>query len=242
MTSLQQQSGQEIGASSTSVPTYLKFLRILFAACIVLAPLVLLFYAILNPTALGAHYSGQKALAVNLAANPTANQVHLVLGIVLSFLLPLAFLGMAWLSLSRAPWLAIIAGLLSLLGWIPWFALIGQEGLTYTMAQMGGGTQFAILWERYNGDFVITTYLLIYIIGHLVSMVLLAFALGRTHLIPVWAAWAFGIASPLQIVAFVTHMFVVILIVCLLWFIGSIPAALALLHGKEAQLARNDSV
>ena len=85
---------------------------------------------------------------------------------------------MAWLSLSRAPWLAIIAGLLSLLGWIPWFALIGQEGLTYTMAQMGGGTQFAILWERYNGDFVITTYLLIYIIGHLVSMVLL-----RLHLV-----------------------------------------------------------
>ena len=91
MTSLQQQSGQEIGASSTSVPTYLKFLRILFAAVSFVAPLVLLFYADLNPTALGAHYSGQKALAVNLAANPTANQVHLVLGIVLSFSCPSHF-------------------------------------------------------------------------------------------------------------------------------------------------------
>ncbi len=235
MTSLQQRSNQEVTASSTSVPGYLMFLRVVFAASIVLAPLVLLLYAILNPTALGAHYSGQKALAVNMAANPTANQIHLVLGIVLSFLLPLAFLGMAWLSMRRAPWLATIAGLLSLVGWIPWSALIGQEGLTYTMVQIGDSTQFAILWERYNGDFVITTYLLIYIIGHLVSMVLLAFALGRTRLIPAWAAWAFGIASPLQIVAFVTHMLVVILIACLLWFLASIPAALALLHDKSEQ-------
>ena len=48
MTSLQQRSGQEIGASPTSVPTYLKFLHILFAACIILAPLMLLLYAILK--------------------------------------------------------------------------------------------------------------------------------------------------------------------------------------------------
>ena len=88
---------------------------------------------------------------------------------------------MAWLSLSRAPWLAIIAGLLSLLGWIPWSALIGQEGLTYTMAQMGGGTQLAILWERYNGDFVITTYLLIYIIGNLIVQCFLRLTMTKKH-------------------------------------------------------------
>jgi len=200
-------------------------------------------YAILNPTALGARSSGKIALAVNTAANTTANQVHLVLGIVLSFLLPFAFLGMAWLSLRRAPWLATIAGLLSLLGWIPWSALIGQEGLTYTMVQMGGGTQFALLWERFNGDFVIITYLLIYIIGHLLSTVLLAFALGRTRLISAWAAWAFALSSPLQVVAFVLHMALFIYIAFLLWFLASIPAALALLHDTDKRmLPRKGSV
>jgi hypothetical protein len=217
------------------------FQRVCFAVCIVLTPLVAILYAILNPTALGAK-SGQVALAVNTAANPTANQVHLVLGIVLSFLLPLAFLGMAWLSLRRAPWLATIAGLLALLGWIPWSALIAQEGLAYTMVQMGGGTQFALLWERFNGDFVIHTYLLIYIIGHLLSTVLLAWALGRTRLIPVWAAWAFALSSPLQIVTFVLHLFVVILIAFLLWFLASIPAALALLHDTDDRVPGNGSV
>lgn len=223
---------KEISASPTAIPTYILFQRVFFAVCIVLTPLVAILYAILNPTALGAK-TGKIALAVNTAANPTVNQVHLVLGIVLSFLLPLAFLGMAWLSMRRAPWLGTIAGLLSLLGWIPWSALIGQEGLAYMMAQMGGGTQFAILWEHFNGDFVIHSYLLIYIIGHLLSTVLLAFALGRTRLIPAWAAWAFALSSPLQIVTFVLHMLPVILIAFVLWFLASIPAALALLRDKD---------
>lgn len=241
MTSLQQKPDQEIITPSTAVPSYLLFQRAFFAVCIVLTPLVCILYAILNPTALGAK-SGQAALTVNTAANITANQIHLVLGIVLSFLLPLAFLGMAWLSMRHAPWLATIAGLLGLLGWIPWSALIGQEGLTYTMVQMGGGTQFALLWDRFNGDFVIHAYLLIYIIGHLFSTVLLGFALGRTRLIPSWAAWAFTITCPLQIITFILHMLSIILIAFLLWFLASIPAALALLHGRNEQIPSKGSV
>jgi hypothetical protein len=146
------------------------------------------------------------------------------------------------LSLHRAPWLATIAGLLSLVGWIPWSALIGQERLAYTMVQMGGGTQFALLWEHFNSDFVIRAYLITYVIAHLLSMVLLAYALGRTRLIPAWAAWAFAIASPLQIVAFVTHLFLFILSTCLLWFLASIPTALALLHSSDEPMPGNSSV
>lgn len=232
MTSSQNQADREITTSKRAVPAYLLFQRVFFATCIILTPVVTWIYAFLNPTSMGAR-SGQAAIAVNMAANPVANQLHLILGIMLSFLLPLSFLGMAWLCLRRAPWLATIAGFLSLVGWIPWSALIGQEALTYTMAQMGGATGFALLWERFNADFVIRAYLLTYIIGHLAAQVLLAYALGRRHLIPAWAAWAFGISSPLQIVAFAVRQPLAIHLSLVLWILASIPTALAVLRFSD---------
>jgi hypothetical protein len=66
--------------------------------------------------------------------------------------------------------------------------------------------------------------------------VLLGFALGRTRLIPGWAAWAFAISSPLQIVTFILHMLPIILIAFVLWFLASIPTALALLHAKGERM------
>jgi hypothetical protein len=217
-------------ASEHMVPSHVTFLRWFFASCIVLCPLVAFLYGFLNPTPLHVT-NGSAAIAVNAAANPLANQLHLVFGVVLSFLLPLWYLGIAWLALRRAPWLATIAGLLALVGWIPWSALIGQEALTATMAQMGGGAQLTALWERYNGSGVLTAYLLIYIVGHLLSAVLLAIALGRSHLVPAWAAWALALTSPLQIVTFLVHQLAVGLVVALLWFGSSLPIAGALLRG-----------
>lgn len=219
-------------SSEPAAASHLTFLRWFFAGCTILGPVVAFLYGLLNPTPL--HVTkGTVAIAVNAAANPLANQLHLVLGVALSFLLPLWYLGMSWLALRRAPWLATIAGLLSLVGWIPWSALIGQEALTSTMAQMGGGARLAALWATYNGSGVLTAYLLIYIVGHLLSAVLLGIALGRSHLVPVWAAWALALTSPLQIVTFVVHQLAVGIVVALLWFGSSLPIAWALLRGDE---------
>ncbi len=218
-------------AGIPAMPAYLTFYRYFFASCVVLAPLMITLYALLNPTPMHVT-AGAIAISANIAANPIANQLHLVLGVLLSFLLPFAFLGMAWLALPRAPWLATIAGLLSLVGWIPWSALIGQEALTSTMARMGSDAQFAALWERFNGNFVLTSYLLIYIVGHLLSTVLLGISLGRSRVVPIWVAWALVLISPLQIVAFVMHQLAVIIVACLLWLVSSIPIARALLRCK----------
>jgi hypothetical protein len=220
-----------------AVPGHLMFLRWLFAASSVLSTVVLALYSILNPTPL--HVTkGVLAIAVNANANPLVNQLHLACGVALSFLLPVWYLGMAWLALRQTPWLAIFAGLLALAGWIPWSALIGQEALTYSMAQMGSSAQFAALWEHYNGSGVLTAYLLIYIIGHLLSAVLLGIALGRAHVVPVWAAWALALTSPLQIMAFIVHQLGVILVTVLFWLISSLPIALAFLRGGDDQRTR----
>ncbi len=60
---------------------------------------------------------------------------------------------------------------------------------------------------------------------------LLGIALGRTHMIPAWAAWAIILRSPIQVFGFLTHTGLSIEIVTYgLLLIGSIPVALALLN------------
>jgi hypothetical protein len=44
--------------------------------------------------------------------------------------------------------------------------------------------ELAALWTRFNGDSVVVTFLLIYIVGHLLSAVLIAIMLGQLRLIP----------------------------------------------------------
>jgi hypothetical protein len=85
-----------------------------------------------------------------------------------------------------------------------------------------------------------TIYLPIYVIGHLLSAVLIGIMLGRLHLVLAWAAWAFALASPLTILLFPVHNLVfqdvLKYLICALLIIGAIPAALAMLKNKDLAL------
>ena len=113
----------------------------------------------------------------------------------------------------------------------------GPGRLAYDINQLGRTAQFTTLWTHFNGDPVMTIYLLIYIIGHLLSAVLIGFMLGRLHLVPAWAAWAFALTSPLTIPIILIHNLVyqdvLKYLICVLWFMGAIPAALAMLNNKD---------
>lgn len=214
---------------ASSVPAYL-LLRIFFAACITLGPLTFLLYAILSPGGSG----GQAVIAANIAENATMNQLHLLFGVLASFFLPVGFLGMAWLSLRRAPWLGSLSVILALPGWTPLSALIALDALAYDMAQMGGGTQFAALWDRFNADGVMVSYVVIYAICHLLCAVLVGIALGRARIIPIWAALALVISSPLILIGFPTHLSILLLLALALLTLGSVPTSLAMLKGRES--------
>src|SRR5207248_9842403 len=115
--------------------------------------------------------------------------------------------------------------------------VMGLDDLAYDIDQAGSTLQFVALWTHFNGNTVMTTYLLIYIIGHLLSAVFIGFMLGRLRLIPAWAAWAFALTSPLTILIFPVHNIVfqdvLKYLICALWIIGAIPAALAMLRHKD---------
>jgi hypothetical protein len=207
------------------------FQRLSLAACIILAPLSITLYLVSWEGNLRA------PLIASAMAGPTGNTLHFIGAITASFFLPLGYLGMSLLGMRRAPWLATISATLSLVGWIPWPALIGLDALAYDITREGLTSQLAALWTHFNGDIVMTTYLLIYIIGHLTSAVLIGIMLGRLRLVPAWAAWAFALTSPLTILYFPVHNLVfqnvLKYLICALWIIGAIPAALAMLKNED---------
>jgi hypothetical protein len=222
------------------MPTALKLQRTLLAACIILAPLSITLFVLAwpeNPQPVVFNSTQAAPIVTSTMAGPTGNTLHFIGGIAASFFLPLGYLGMSLLGMRRAPWLATISAALSLVGWIPWSALIGIDDLAYDIAQAGSTPELAALWTRFNGDAVMLTYLLIYVIGHLLSAVLIGIMLGRLGLVPTWAAWAFALTSPLTIIYFSVHIIVVRYVlrylICALWIIGAIPAALAMLKNKD---------
>ena len=207
------------------------FQRMSLAVCIILAPLSITLYLV--------SWAGnlREPLIDSAMAGPTGNTLHFIGGIAASFFLPLGYLGMSLLGMRRTPWLATISAALSLVGWIPWAALMGIDDLAYDINRVGSTLQFVALWRHFNGNAVMTTYLLIYIIGHLLSAVFIGYMLGRLHLVPAWAAWAFALTSPLTILLFPVHNIVfqdvLKYLICALWIIGAIPAALAMLRHKD---------
>lgn len=229
--SLIHQPDQQRPAELVAVPSYRKAQRILLAVCIFLAPLSITLYLI------AWNGSGRQPLIAAAMAGSTGNSLRLIGAVAASFFLPLGYLGMALLGMRRAPWLATISSALALVGWIPWAALIVLDDMAVTIHQTGGTPQLAAFWARINGDPVMTTFLLIYVIGHLLSAVIIGYMLGRLRIIPVWAAWAFALTSPLTIVIFPIHSVVVqdVLkyLICAFLIVGAIPAAFAMLRGRD---------
>src|SRR6266700_3382741 len=214
--------------------TAFTFQRMSLAACIILAPLSITLYLVSWE---GNQRAPLTPLITSAMAGPTGNTLHFIGAIAASFFLPLGYLGMSLLGMRRAPWLATISAALSLVGWIPWAALISLDDLAYTIDSGGSTAQLVALWKHFNGDAVMTTFLLIYIIGHLLSAMLIGFMLGRLRLVPAWAAWAFALTSPLTMLLFPVHnlVFQEVLIyqICALWISSTIPAAFAMFKNKE---------
>src|SRR5579859_4844798 len=119
------------------------------AACIILAPLSISLYLVSWE---GNQRAPLTPLITSAMAGPTGNTLHFIGAIAASFFLPLGYLGMSRLGMQRSPWLATISAALSLVGWIPWAALMGIDDLAYDIATSGSTPQMTALWMHFNGD------------------------------------------------------------------------------------------
>ena len=190
--------------------------RVFFAACLLLGP----------------------SLVSLLLASGLPIQWSLLIGLfALVVFLPFGAVGMTVLAMRRSPWLASIGGFLALTGFIAYgMIVVWQEELMYHSALLGGGKQFTLLYDQINADPVMNALLLVFIIGHLIGPMLLGIALGRTHLIPLWATWALILRVPLQAAGFIAQIGLTMEIFTYgLLLLGSIPIAVAWLKDADDQ-------
>jgi len=146
--------------------------------------------------------------------------------------------------MKRAPWLSTIGIACGFIGSIPWGAVADQSFLLNAMAHLGHDTLLATLENSY---FSISpeAYVMAagWVVGHLLGYVLLGIALARARLVPQWAAWLLVASAPLMgPIAYGTGLGILQVLGYVLVFIGSIPAAFAMLKGSEIPCIRSNSL
>jgi hypothetical protein len=221
--------------------------RLFFAASIVLGTAAILVAAFANPPYYGSQQGIASAIATNATDSDLMDQTHLVAQLIAAYLLPLGFLAMAWLANRRSPWLASIGAFIALLGFLPLALYVGQDSLYYDIARWGSNPQLVDLAQRWNTDGVMSYYGIVFGLGTVLGPTLIGIALWRSRAIPVWAAICLIFSRlPVFLFLFVPYHVATAIVLAgvVLLFIGSIPAALAVLKAphNESQLAEDKQV
>ena len=228
MSSVAHRSQQE-----SAVPFIYRLQCWFFAASVILGTAATCVMVATNPGYYNARTGEAGLLAGYASANVIMVQIHLISAVITFYLLPVGLVVMAWLAMRRAPWLASIGAFLVLLGMLPLPALAAAvESLTYDIVRMGSNPLLITMVQRFNTDGVMSFYNVVDVPGVVLGPALIGLALWRARAVPIWAAVLVTFSRLLVFVfPFAPSLPGVYLQLpsCLLLFIGSIPAALAIL-------------
>jgi hypothetical protein len=225
-------------------PLYRKFHRACLAICVVLAPVVLYLGFALDPTGgVGVpsnhpHIlpSSASVLAANFqAASPLQTQLFLYFNAVTIYFFPLSFIGLGLLALRSSPWLATLGMIFGLVGSLPFAVFVGLEALGAALGQFGASPSNAVMSQYVFSQGAVVLLAGSWVIGHLIGYVIMGIALIRSQAIPRWAALLFIVGIPFQAAGYSMHVSILQLICFALIFLGSIPAALAILKLRDEQ-------
>lgn len=195
-----------------------------------LGPAAILVAAFANPPYYGSGPGVASAIATNAADTDLMDQTHLVAQLIAAYLLPIAFLAMAWLANRRSPWLASIGAVLSWLGFAPLALYVGQDSLYYDIARLGSNPLLVDLAQRWNTDGVMTFYGIAFGLGTVLGPTFIGLALWRSRAVPVWAAACLTISRlPVFIFALVPYRVATAIVLAgtVLLLLGSSRVALA---------------
>ncbi len=225
--------------SAVSEPLYRKLYRAFFAASILLAPLILSLWFVLCPTGAGDPACPDQASSLAVfadfrAMNLQLMQIFLLLSLVSPYVYTLSYIGLGLVAMKRSPWLATIGMACGFLAGIVWGVIADSITMLASMAQVGLNPLFVTVENRYYASWIILTFGAFWVIGHLLGYVLLGIALLRSRMIPSWAAWLIIVSAPLMgPIAYGTHLGLLQILGYALVFIGSIPAAFAMLKFRK---------
>jgi hypothetical protein len=223
----------------TADPVYRQLHRAFFALCMLLAPLtVSLWFGLCPEYGNPACPVGTSATLVAFrAANPLLLQLFFVVTFISAYIYPLSYIGLGRLTMNRSPWLATIGIACGFVGSVVWSLFAGESFWINSLAHVGFDTQLPVLGKAYVANWGVFAMHGGWIIGHLLGYVLLGIALVRARVIPRWAAWLL-IVSPLLMgpLAYGTGLGLLQVLGYVLVFIGSVPAAIAMLKRRDAHV------
>jgi hypothetical protein len=137
-----------------------------------------------------------------VAAHPAAQQAVVWLGMLMTLTMVPAVLAAARLARRRRPVLAMLAAGVNLAAYLGGTALVMPDLLTLVAARGGYDRSTVVPYlDAVNGHPSVGLGIGLFVVGHIVGMILLGFALWR--IIPRWASIALIISQPLHLVAYV---------------------------------------
>jgi len=217
-----------------SEPFYRKFQRACLALCIVIAPIVLgLGLGIAPGGGLNVPSNPAILVAAYQAASPLQVQLFLFLNALVPYFFPLSFIGLGLVAMPRSPWLATIGMFFGLAGSLPYGMFLGPMTEYANVAQLGNNAAYQALLIDFKERGAILFLAGSWVIGHLIGYVLISIALARSRAIPLWAAILIIVGIPFQMAGYGANLPVLQDICFALIFIGSIPAALAMLKRPD---------
>jgi hypothetical protein len=217
-------------------PAYRLLQAGILAACILVAPLVMASWFALCP-----EYGNPGCpdtsnplgtLVAYRAAPPILLQIFLWLNVLVPYLFPMGYLALGLVAMRRAPGLATLGIICGWLGSAPWGLVTDRSFLLAALANRGNDRFSVDLITRLNQHPAFLLMATGWFFGHMLGYVLLGLALARAKAVPRWAAYLLVVAAPVMgPIAYGTGMGLVQVLGFVLVFIGSVPAARAMLKG-----------
>jgi len=212
-----------------------------FAMCMLLAPLTLSLWFGLCPTgandaACPDQASSLAVFAAFRAMNPQLMQVFLFLSLIVPYVYSLSYVGLGLLAMKRSPWLATLGMACGFAAGVVWAAIADSITMLASMAQISLNPLFVTVQHHYYANWLILAFGAAWVIGHQLGYILLGIALARARVIPLWAACLFIVSVPIMgPIAYGTGLGLLQILGYVLVFIGSIPAALAMLRRSDEE-------
>lgn len=172
--------------------------RLATRAALALAPLLWLLAA---PFAAGAMANGDAASVAAIAGQPGRYYLFTLLTLVGTMLVVPALVRLTELARARSPLAAFLGGGLAQLGALVGIADSGTQ-LVYWQTRGGNPAQMAALLHRYEDAPGANLVFMIGGLSLIAGSLLLALALVRSHLVPLWAAACLPLGMITNVVSF----------------------------------------
>jgi hypothetical protein len=239
---IQMSSGEYQSHVEKSVPLIYRLHHWFFALCLLLAPLtVSLSFATCpvygNPNCPGSGAASATTVAVAFRdANTLLLQLFFAVTVIATYVYPLSYIVLGRLAMKRSPWLATIGIACGFVGSVVWSLLTDENFWINMLAQLGFDTQFPRFQNAYLANGWVYAMHAGWVIGHLLGYVLLGIALLRARVIPRWAAWLIIVSAPVMgPLSYGTGLGLLQVLGYGMVFVGSIPAALAMLRRRDEE-------